>query len=91
MAGFGNPRYWLQVVYSEREDDWRPVTRSRKAARNQAAMALQEAGVDYVLVLDGKLAKGAVAEAVDILDEFQAYPVPGSKAFEPYRKNGRLI
>ncbi len=82
MAGFGNPTYWLQVVYrTDSPDKWVPLRTSRAKARNRAALAVQDPAVDFALILDGALKKGGIAGAGQILDEFQAYEVPGAKRY----------
>ena len=84
MKGFGQPKYWLQVVYTnETPDKWVPLTSgSHTKARDLAALSLRNPNVDYTLILNGRVKKGAVVEQCDILDEFQSYDVPGARQYQ---------
>lgn len=91
MKGFGQPKYWLQIAYRDDlpehlqgADKWIPLrSGSRRKARDRAAISVQDPFVDYVLILDGSVQRGAVAELDQILDEFQAYDVPGARRYHP--------
>ena len=74
MSGFGQS-YWVQVVYDDDRDDlWVPVSdRTKKArtiARDAAALWLAQLGVEFVLVLDGRVRKGDIPTNAQILDDF---------------------
>jgi hypothetical protein len=85
MKGFGQPHYWLQIVYKADDvpDDWRALSSgSLRKARDRAALTVQNPAVDYVLILRGDVQRGAVVEHDQIIDEFQAYDVPGAKRYQ---------
>lgn len=68
--GFGQS-YWVQVIYLDGRDDlWVPVNGSRITARDSAALWLSQDGVDFVLVLDGRVKEGDCPRRKQILDEF---------------------
>ena len=69
MAGFGQS-YWVQVVYQDGRDEWVPVNGGRERARDAAALWLVQDGVDFTLVLDGRVRCGDVPKRRQILDEF---------------------
>lgn len=81
MRGFGKPRYWLEIVGTDGNSTWHPVNTSREKARNRAALATQDPATDYVLILDGSVPRNGVPERGQILDEFQAYDVPGGRLY----------
>ena len=69
-GGFGQT-YWVQVIYTDdRDDHWVPVNGGRTTARDAAALWLGQDGVDFVLVLDGRVPRGGVPKANQVLDEF---------------------
>lgn len=80
--GFGAPQYWLQICYRDAQDDvWKPVYSDRARARESAAREVQDVAVDFVLILSGDVREGSIAKRSQILDEFQAYAVPGAKVY----------
>ena len=85
MAGFGQS-YWVQVVYTDDRDDyWVPVNGGRTTARDAAALWMQQSGVDYVLVLDGKVPRGGIPKRGQVLDEFNRPDDPRAEECKVYR------
>ena len=85
MAGFGQS-YWVQVVYTDDRDDyWVPVNGGRTTARDAAALWMGQSGVDYVLVLDGKVPRGGIPNRGQVLDEFNRPDDPRAEECKVYR------
>ena len=83
--GFGQS-YWVQVVYTDDRDDyWVPVNGGRTTARDAAALWMQQSGVDYVLVLDGKVPRGGIPKRGQVLDEFNRPDDPRAEECKVYR------
>jgi hypothetical protein len=68
--GFGQ-RYWIQVVHlDDTPDEWIPVNGGRTTALDAAALWLGQPNTDFVLVLDGRLPREALAQKHHMIAEF---------------------
>jgi hypothetical protein len=59
-----------EVTQGFSQDYWVQVRGDRTLARDAAAMWLGQPGVDFVLVLDGKVRRGGIPSKRQLLDEF---------------------
>lgn len=83
--GFGQPRYWLEIIFPDGSEEWERFTGSKKQAYKTAADRLIDRAAELVLVLDGSVKEGAIPQTDQILADFQRDPVEGAKLMQVVR------
>jgi hypothetical protein len=77
MTGFAKPqqkrRYWLQIHYRDGREVWKPSYKRNRATFDRAARLIEKHGdtIAFIVVLDGHLPKGAVAQDHHIIHDLQ--------------------
>jgi hypothetical protein len=72
LFGFGQPKFWVQVVYETSEEVWQPAYGTRKETFDLCAQALiEDREIDFICVLPGHIRKGSCVKTSEIIADFQ--------------------